>query len=98
MFKTLRIVEGRPRAALSPLTPCRRLGGKPLWEWVVRAMTDSLGLDAVIILAPDIAEAAEREELAPCDVPLLVSDRHDALARFAATLDEYPARAVVRVA
>jgi spore coat polysaccharide biosynthesis protein SpsF len=98
MLKTLGIVEVRPNADLSRLTACRRLGGKSLLEWVVRAMTESLGLDSVIILAPDIAEAAELTELAPCDVPLLVSDRPDALARFAAAMDAYPARAVVRVA
>src|SRR5262245_44979101 len=98
MLKTLGIVEVRPNADLSRLTACRRLSGKPLLEWVVRAMTESLGLDTVIILAPDIAESAELAELAPCDVPLLVSDGPDALARFAAALEEYPARAVVRVA
>lgn len=98
MLKTLGIVEVRPNADLSRLTACRRLSGKSLLEWVVRAMTESLGLDTVIVLAPDIAESAELVELAPCDVPLFVSDRPDALARFAAALDEYPARAVVRVA
>jgi len=98
MLKTLGIVEVRQNADLSRLTACRRLSGKSLLEWVVRAMTESLGLDAVIILAPDIAETAQLSELAPCDVPLFVSDRPDALARFAAALDEYPARAIVRVA
>jgi spore coat polysaccharide biosynthesis protein SpsF len=98
MLKTLGIVEVRPNADLPRLTACRRLSGKPLLEWVVRAMTESLGLDTVIILAPDISETAELAGLAPCDVPLFVSDRGDALARFSAALDEYPARAVVRVA
>jgi len=98
MLKTLGIVEVRTNSDLARLTACRRLGGKSLLEWVVRAMTESLGLDAVIISAPEIAETAELAELAPCDVPLFVSDRTDALARFAAALEEYPARAVVRVA
>src|SRR5262249_59587466 len=96
MLNTLGIVEVRPNSDLHKLTACRRLGGKSLLEWVVRAMTESLRLDAAIVLAPEIAETSELVDLAPHDVPLLISDRPDALARFVAALDEYPADAAVR--
>lgn len=97
MLATLGIVEVRPTAAMPRLTACRRIGGKPLLEWVVRRMTESQRLNGVIVLAPPIPEAAELASLIPSDVPLLVSDRPDALSRFVAALDEYPSEEVVRV-
>jgi spore coat polysaccharide biosynthesis protein SpsF len=97
MLTTLGIVEVRPHAAMPRLTACRRLGGKPLLEWVVRRMTESQRLSGVIVLAPDIPEVSELRELVPSDVPLLISDRADALSRFVAALDEFPTEEVVRV-
>jgi spore coat polysaccharide biosynthesis protein SpsF (cytidylyltransferase family) len=97
MLTTLGIVEVRPKSAMPRLPACRRLGGKSLLEWVVRRMTESQRLNGVIVLAPQIAEATELAELVPSDVPLLISDRPDALSRFLAALDEYPAEEIVRV-
>ena len=97
MLATLGIVEVRPSSGMPRLTACRRIGGKPLLEWVVRRMTESQRLNGVIVLAPQIPEAAELASLIPSDVPLLISDRPDALSRFLAALDEYPCEEVVRV-
>jgi spore coat polysaccharide biosynthesis protein SpsF len=95
MVHTLGVVEVRPNAAMSRLTACRRLGGKSLLEWTVRRMTESLRLDSVLVLCPRIPQTQELVELAPRDVPLVISERPDALARLCDALDQHPAEAVV---
>ncbi len=97
MLTTLGVVEVRPRMALARLTACRKLSGKSLLEWVVRRMTECQRLSGVIVLAPDLPEAAELAALVPRDVPLCIGRRDDALGRFVEALDEYPTEAVVRV-
>ncbi len=97
MLQTLGVVEVRPEADSPRLTACRRLAGKSLLEWVVRRMTESQRLDAVIVLAPQVPQTAELSVLVPRDVPLVVSEHGDALRRYMAALDEFPAHAVVRV-
>lgn len=97
MLKTLGIVDVRPTATMSRLIACRRLGGKPLFEWVVRRLTESQRLSGVIVLAPNVPQVEELRGLVPADVPLMVSSRPDPLSRFVAALDEYPAEEVVRV-
>ncbi len=97
MLNTLGVVEVRPEIDSPRLTACRRLGGKSLLEWVVRRMTESQRLDAVIVLAPEISQTPELAELVPCDVPFVASSRPDAFGRFMAALTEHPAQAVVRV-
>lgn len=96
MLTTLGVVEVRPTAATPRLT--RRLGGKSLLEWVVRRTTDSLRLGGVIVLAPRTADSEHLASLVPSDVPLVVSDHPDALARFVDALDQYPAEEIVHVA
>jgi spore coat polysaccharide biosynthesis protein SpsF len=76
----------------------RRLGGKSLLEWVVRRVTDCQRLDRVIVLASRGAEEHFVSELAPADVPVFAGPPHDAMARYLAALDAYPAQAVVRIA
>jgi spore coat polysaccharide biosynthesis protein SpsF len=98
MVTTLGVVEVRHTADVPFLTACRRLGGKSLLEWVVRRMTESLRLDGVIVLCPRIGQASEVADSVPRDVPLVISERADALARLAAALEQYPAEAVVCVA
>src|SRR5215471_19124336 len=98
MLNTLGIVELRPKSELPRPTACRRLGGKPLLEWVVRRMTESALLDGVIVLAPKCTETVDLSDLVPRDVPLFTSDSPDALARYVDALGEFPAKHVVRVA
>lgn len=97
MFNALGIVE-IPRG-LDPLKgkAARRLGGKPLLEWVVRHVTDCQRLDQVIVLATRGAEEQFVAELVPTDVPVCAGPPQDSLARFLTALHEYPSRAIVRI-
>jgi spore coat polysaccharide biosynthesis protein SpsF len=97
MLQTLGVVEVRPESQLGRLTASRRLGGKPLLEWVVRRMSESEWLDAVVVLSPQIPQTSGLAILVPCDVPLVVSNAADALGRFIDALSKHPAKAVVRV-
>jgi spore coat polysaccharide biosynthesis protein SpsF len=97
MLNTLGIVEVRPDWDLLRLTACRRLGGKSLLEWVAGRMTESQLLTGVIVLAPKIVQADELGGLVPSNVPLVVSDKADAVARFADALDQFPSDSVVHV-
>jgi spore coat polysaccharide biosynthesis protein SpsF (cytidylyltransferase family) len=85
------MVRGRSRAA------DRRLGGTPLLEWVVRRVTDCELLDGVIVVLGDSTEEAALAQFVPPDVPVFVHGADDPLARYAAALDEYQPRAIVRV-
>ena len=101
MLNTLGIVQlrlargqtdrGRHRAAE------RRLGGKSLLEWVVRRVTDCELLDGVIVVLGKSAEDAALAQFVPPDVPVFAHGADDPLARYAAALDEYQPRAIVRV-
>ena len=75
----------------------RRLGGQSLLEWVVRRVTDSIRLDGVIVVAGDAAEHLWLSKLVPLDVPVVLSDRPDAMIRLLRALEEYRAEAVVCV-
>jgi spore coat polysaccharide biosynthesis protein SpsF len=97
MFKTLGIVQARLGSTRLKGKVARRLGGKSLLEWVVRRVTDCQRLDAVIVATGDDPAGYVLAELVPADVPLFVGSEHDVLARFAAALEQYPAKSVVRV-
>ncbi len=75
----------------------RRLGGRPLLEWVIRRVTDSTSLDGVIVVACDAAEHRFVADLVPMDVPVFYGDHADPLERFSRALEQYPAKAIVRV-
>jgi spore coat polysaccharide biosynthesis protein SpsF len=93
----LGIVEARP--GFDPLKGkfARRLGGKPLLEWVVRRLTDCQRLDRVIVLVGRGPEEQFVSELVPADVPVFAGHAQDLLARYEAALEEYPAQSVVRI-
>lgn len=98
MAGTLGIVEvgtTRHGAAVSELAS-RRLGGKPLVEWVVRRVTDSLLLDRVIVVTDATIEATVRS-LTPRDIAVFVSDQADMLGHFSAAARVFNADQVVRV-
>jgi spore coat polysaccharide biosynthesis protein SpsF len=97
MVNALGIIEARPGSDPLKGLVARRLGGKPLLEWVVRRMTDCQRLDRVIVLTGRGPEEQFVSELAPPDVPVFGGPVNDVLARYEAALDAYPARAVVRV-
>lgn len=97
MLGTLGIVQVRLGDNPARLKACRTLGGKSLLEWVVRRVTDSQQLDGVVVVVADSPRTPEIAEVVPADVPLFIGQRPDPLGRFAEALDEYPARAVVRI-
>ncbi|MDP6553644.1 MAG: NTP transferase domain-containing protein [Pirellulaceae bacterium] len=74
----------------------RRLGGKPLLEWVVRRVTESLLLDRVIVVVDPAMEDTVRT-LTPQDISVFVSRQPDMLGRFAAAAREYDVHQLVRV-
>ena len=75
----------------------RKLGGKPLLEWVVRRVTDCELLDGVIVVLGEGAEDAALARFVPPDVPVFTPGANDPLSRFAGAIYEYQPRAIVRV-
>jgi spore coat polysaccharide biosynthesis protein SpsF len=97
MFNTLGIVQARLGSTRLKRKVARRLGGKPLLEWVVRRVTDCQRLDAVIVATGDDAAGRSLAELVPSDVPVFFGSESDVLSRFAGAIEQYPAKAVVRI-
>jgi spore coat polysaccharide biosynthesis protein SpsF len=97
MLKNLGIVQACFHVPRFRCNCARKLGGRPLLEWVVRRVTDSLRLDGVIVLACSADECLALSRLAPSDVPIVFGQGDDALARFARALEQFPAEGVVRV-
>lgn len=95
MIKTLGIVELRDPRQQTPFD--RRLGGKPLIEWVVRRANDSQRLDGVIVAASDTPADRELAALVPSDVPVYYGSAPDELRRFRDAALEYGAEQVVRI-
>jgi spore coat polysaccharide biosynthesis protein SpsF len=73
------------------------MGGKSVLEWVVRRVTDCQQLDGVIVVTCDAAENSFVSKLVPLDVPVFVGTRPDPLGCIAASLEDYPAAAAVRI-
>ncbi len=75
----------------------RRLGGRPLLEWVIRRVTDCTRLDGVIVVACDAPEHQFVADLVPMDVPVFYGNHTDPLDRVVRALEQYPAQSIVRV-
>jgi spore coat polysaccharide biosynthesis protein SpsF len=76
----------------------RTWAGKTMLEWIVRRVTEAQRLDGVIVLARAADEA--RQQLAshvPADVPVLASDKRDALAACIQAIQKYPSQSVVLI-
>lgn len=97
MLKNLGIVQACFSSPRLRFNSARKIGGKSVLEWVVRRVTDCQRLDGVIVLTSDAVENHFVSQLVPLDVPVFVSNRPDALGRFVAAIDEYPAESIVRV-
>ncbi len=97
MLKTLGIVQACFEHDSVRSKVSRRLCGKTLLEWVVRRVTDCTRLDGVIVVTNDAAENAALMELVPLDVPVVIGTQADALGRFVAALERYPAESAVRI-
>lgn len=97
MLKTLGIVEACYVGCPSSAKSARRLGGKPVLEWVVRRATDCQQLDGVIVVTSDAPENRFVADLVPMDVPVFVGRAGDALTLLSSALEEYQAEGVVRL-
>jgi spore coat polysaccharide biosynthesis protein SpsF len=97
MLHALGIVEARPASDLRKGNVARRLGGKPLLEWVVRRLTDCQRLDQVIVLVGCGLDEQFVSELVPPDVPVFAGPGPDMLARYQAALQAYPAESLIRI-
>jgi spore coat polysaccharide biosynthesis protein SpsF len=97
MLKTLGIVQACFEQESVRSKVARRLHGKTVLEWVVRRVTDCTRLDGVIVLTNDAPENAMVRESVPLDVPVVVGTQADALGRFVAALERYPAESAVRI-
>ena len=97
MLKNLGIVQACFEPGSKGGTASRRLGGKPVLEWIVRRVTECQRLDGVIVLTTDAPEDCLVADLVPRDVPVWVAPRQDPLAMFVAAAERFPAEAVVRV-
>lgn len=95
MIKTLGIVELHDQQQRNTLV--RRLGGKPLVEWVVRRASDSQLLDGVIVAAGDTPADRDMAALIPSDVPVFYGSKTDVLRRFRDAALQFAAGHVVRV-
>ena len=97
MLKTLGIVQACFRWPRFRANAFRKLGGRPLFEWVIRRVTDSIRLDGVIVTTCEAEESSAIGPLVPSDVPVAYGEGKDALVRFCSVLEQYPAENVVRV-
>jgi spore coat polysaccharide biosynthesis protein SpsF len=97
MLKTLGIVDACYGSDGSRSRAVRRLGGKPVLEWVVRRATDCQQLNGVIVVTDSTPENRFVSDLVPLDVPVFVGRQADPLGCLAASLEEYPAEAAVRI-
>lgn len=97
MLRNLGIVQACFTAPRFRANAARRLGGRPLLEWVVRHVTEAMRLDGVIVLAGAGASQGDLGRLVPCDVPVVCGEGADPLARFCSALEQYAAEGVVRV-
>jgi spore coat polysaccharide biosynthesis protein SpsF len=97
MLKTLGVVQACCHVQHTSCKAARRLGGRPVLEWVIRRVTESQRLDGVIVVMCDCPDHRVLAQLVPPDIPLFVGSQPDALSRFVKALEKYPAQAVVRV-
>jgi len=97
MLQTLGIVDACYQSCASRSKAARKLGGKSVLEWVVRRATDCQKLNGVIAVTSSAPENHFLCGLVPMDVPVFVGWQPDPLGCLAASLEEYPAEAAVRI-
>jgi len=96
MLKNLGIVQACFHSPRFRSNAMRKLGGRPLLEWVIRRVTDSMRLDGVIVVC-ETQDYCVLRDLVPNDVPIFFGEGDDALARVTRALEQYPAEGAVRV-
>ena len=99
MLKTLAVVEfPQPPAAVNRVRLAqRRLCGRPLFEWVLRRVSESQQIDSVLALVGESQEARQAICQIPPDISVFVGEQGDVLANLAAALHDFPATNFVRI-
>ena len=97
MLKHLGIVQACFHSPRFRSNAMRKLGGRTLFEWLIRHVTDSICLNGVIVVASETEDFETLNRLIPSDVPVFSGEGDDALARFCKALEHYPADGVVLV-
>jgi spore coat polysaccharide biosynthesis protein SpsF len=97
MLETLGIVDACFGSCGARANAARRMGGKPVLEWVVRRATDCQRLGGVIVVTSAAPENRFLADLVPLDVPVFAGCSEDAISCFTAALESYPAEAAVRI-
>jgi spore coat polysaccharide biosynthesis protein SpsF len=97
MLKHLGVVQACCHSRWFRNNAMRKLGGRSLFEWVIRRVTDSIRLEGVVVFASGFEDRAVLNRMVPSDVPIFQGEGNDTLARFCKALEQYPSEAVVRV-
>ena len=100
MVKTLGVVHiGRQGldSVLSRRFAERRLGGKPLLEWVVRRVTDSQHIDRTVVVVGEDTMYQRLSQVVPPDVGLFRAESDNALASVNAAAKQFAADSLVIV-
>ena len=92
------VIQARAGSTRLPGKVLRRLGDRPVLEWVVRAAQSASGIDQVIVATSTAAADDAVDDLArSLRVPVFRGSEDDVLDRFVATVDTHPCEAVVRL-
>lgn len=92
------VIQARLGSTRLPGKVLRRLGDRPVLEWVVRAAQSAAGIDEVIVATTTAAADDGVEELArSLRVPVVRGSEDDVLDRFIGAVDMHPCEAVVRL-
>ena len=81
MLNTLGVAQVHPSDAVADSKLQRKLGGKPLLEWIVRRATDCQRLDRVVVLLGTSPADDELAALVPADVSVFRSRQTDQIKR-----------------
>lgn len=96
MSKTLAVVQACRGEGPADPKIFRKLGGKSLFEWLVRRATDCQQVDGAVVVLGDGDDELVRE-LVPADVPIYGGSEKDSLSRVCAAMRCFRASAIVRV-
>ncbi len=97
MLRTLGAVDACYADSKAIVNAAKKLRGKSVLEWVARRATDAQRLDGVIVVTRSQLEYRFVVQLVPLDIPVVAPDEADALACWAAAVEQYSADAIVRI-
>ncbi|WP_410577021.1 cytidylyltransferase domain-containing protein [Amycolatopsis sp. lyj-108] len=92
------VIQARASSTRLPGKVLRRMAGRSVLGWVIRAAAASPGIDNVVVAtSTEASDDAVAEEAARHGALVARGPLDDVLARFAVAVESYPADAVVRL-